>query len=259
MPDDTLFCKTCIKNQHLYSQSLASYFPSPDAPDYTEYERAFPEFRRGLEERYPQVCDDCEPRVRARINKTTYAAKTDHLRRMMERTREGRILYRKSSWKSYIYFLGGLAWLASWAGQSVWNGIGLWVSTKGQRYDGLREIDMPLSGLSCLQQVIQGSVLTPGCVDLADLLAYVALILGFVSILWNPRLQESLARRGGQIVGKRDYYFLQILLLGGRCASYMYLTRTIDKSDHVVQVIHASSLFLGLMVSCFDCLCSFVS
>ena len=220
---------------------------------------AFPEFHRGLEERYPQVCEDCEPRVRARINKTTYAAKTDHLRRMMERTREGRIVYRSSSWKSYIYFLGAVAWLASWAGQAVWNGIGIWVSKEGHTYDGIREVDMSLSGSSCLQQVLQGSGLAPACVELADRLAYFALILGFVSILWNPRLQESLARRGGQIVGKRDYYFLQIFLLGGRCASYMYLTRTADKSDLVVEVIHASSLFLGLLVSCFDYLCSFVS
>ena len=259
MPDDTLFCKTCIKNQHLYSQSLASYFPSPDAPDYAEYERAYPEFQRGLEERYPQVCEDCEPRVRARINKTTYAAKTDHLRRMMERTREGRIAYRKSSWKSYIYFLGGVAWLVSWAGQAVWNGIGLWISKNGYGYDGIREVDMSLSGSSCLQQVVQCSGLAPGCVELVDLMAYRALVLGFISILWNPRLQESLASRGGQIVGKRDYYFLQILLLGGRCASYMYLTRTTNNSKLIVQVIHASSLFLSILVSSPYCLYSFLS
>ena len=178
----------------------------------------------------------------------------------MERTREGHIVYRNSSWKSNVYFLGRLAWLASWAGQAVWDGIGLWISKKEYEYDGIREVDMPLSGASCLQQVIEGWGLAPGCVELANQLAYVALILGFVSILWNPRLQESLARRGGQIVGKRDYYFLQFLLLGGRCASYIYLTRTINESDLlVVRVIHATSLFLGLLVSCFDCLCSFVN
>ena len=177
----------------------------------------------------------------------------------MERTREGRIAYRKSSWKSYIYFLGGVAWLASWAGQAVWDGIWLWVAKEQRIYCVNREVDMTFSKSSCLQQVIQGSVLTPGCVEVADLLAYVALILGFVSILWNPRLQESLARRGGQIVGKRDYYFLQILLLGGRCASYLYLTWTTNKSDLVAKGVHASSLFLGLLVSCSDCLCSFVN
>ena len=173
----------------------------------------------------------------------------------MERTREGRVVYRKSSWKSYLYFLGGVAWLASWAGQAFWNGFGLWISKKGYGYDGIHEADMPLSGSSCLQQVVQGSGLAPGCVELADLMAYCALVLGFISILWNPRLQESLASRGGQVVGMRDYYFLQILLLGGRCASYIYLTRTTNNSDLVGQVIHASSLFLGLLVSSADCLC----
>ena len=178
---------------------------------------------------------------------------------MMERTREGRIAYRRSTWKSYIYFLGGVAWLASWAGQAVWNGIGLWISKNGNAHDGMREVDMPLSDSSCLQQVIQGSDLAPGCVELVDLLAYFALVLGFISLPWNPRLQDSLASRGGQVLGKRDYYFLQSILLGGRCASYMYLTRTTNNSDLVVQVIHASSLFLGLLVRSLDYLCSFLS
>ena len=171
----------------------------------------------------------------------------------MEKTRDGRVVYRKSSWKSYIYFLGGVAWLASWAGQALWNGIRLWISKKGDAYDGMREADIPFSGSSCLQQVIQGSSLAPGCVELVDLMAYFALVLGFISILWNPRLQDGLASRGREIVGNRDYYFLQILLLGGRCASYMYLTRTANSSELVVQVIHASSLFLGLLVNSPDC------
>lgn len=177
----------------------------------------------------------------------------------MERTREGRIVYHKSSWKSSVYFLGGVTWLASWAGQALWNGIGLWISKKGDAHDGMREADMPLSGSSCLQQVIQGSSVAPGCVELADQLAYFALVLGFISILWNPRLQDRLASRGGQVVGKRDYYFPQILLLGGRCASYMYLTRTTNNPELVVQVIHASSLFLGLLVNNPDWPCSFLS
>ena len=177
----------------------------------------------------------------------------------MEKTRDGRVVYRKSSWKRYIYFLGGVAWLASWAGQALWNGIGLWISKKGDAYDGMREVDMPLPGSSCLQQVVQGSSLAPGCVELADQLAYFALVLGFISVLWKPRLQDGLASRGGEIVGNRDYYFLQILHLGGRCASYMYLARTANNSDLVVQVIHASSLFLGLLVNSPDCPCSYLS
>ena len=177
----------------------------------------------------------------------------------MEKTRDGRVVYRKSSMKNYIYFLGGVAWLASWAGQAIWNSIGLWIFKKGDAYDGMREVDMPLSGSNCLQQVVQGSGLASGCVELVDLVAYFALVLGFISILWNPRLQDGLASRGREIVGNRDYYFLQILLLGGRCASYMYLTRTTNNSELCVQVIHASSLFLGLLVNGPDCPCSFLS
>ena len=169
----------------------------------------------------------------------------------MERTREGGIMERSSSWKSNLYALGGIAWLVSWAGQVVWNGIGLLTSGEEYQYDGILDEDVLLPSSGCLQQAMQGVGFTPGCIELANNVEFVALTVGFGAFFWNPRLQERLAGRGVQIVGKRHYYFLQALLLCGRCASFLYLTQLVDRSTRVVQVVHASSLFLGLLVSSY--------
>lgn len=76
-------------NQHLLTQTLASYLPAQTDPQYPLFEKNYPRYRKELEERYPPLCRNCEPRVRERLQVTGYAAKTDHLRRMVEQTRKG--------------------------------------------------------------------------------------------------------------------------------------------------------------------------
>ncbi|OAA55797.1 hypothetical protein SPI_08004 [Niveomyces insectorum RCEF 264] len=89
---ESVFCATCLKNQHLFVASLAQYFPAdPDHPDAPELERKYFRFRQNLEQRYPQVCAQCEPRVLARLQAAAYTAKTDHLRRMVDYSRRVRL------------------------------------------------------------------------------------------------------------------------------------------------------------------------
>jgi hypothetical protein len=246
VPEDSLFCNTCLKNQHMYNQTLAEYFPSEDTPNFEEYEKEYPRFLNRLQQQYPQLCEDCEPKVQGRLRATNYAAKTDHLRRMVDKTRGTRIPHHASSWMSFIIFLGGLLWAVSWAGQVLWNGVGLWMATL--EYDGLIDEVIASSASTCVQQAISGVPIASGCIELVDWVARLALILSFLTIWWNPRLQENLGRRGWKIAGKKEYYFVQLLMLGARCATYAYLTQT-SNSLLVTQVLHAASLFLGLVVS----------
>ena len=246
VPEDSPFCNTCLKNQHMYNQTLAEYFPSADTPDYDEYEKEYPRFLNRLQEQYPQLCEDCEPKVQGRLRATNYAAKTDHLRRMMDKTRGRRIPHKGSSWKSFAILLGGLLWAASWAGQALWNGVSLRISVT--EYEGLVDEDIKSSASSCVQQAINGLQIAPHCTELVDWVARLALLLGFLTIWWNPKLKEWHTRRGAQMNGKEAYYFSQSLLLVARCGLYMYLSRT-SKSGMVLQRIHAASFFLSLLVN----------
>ena len=228
------------------SQALASYLPPPDAPDYAEYVKAEDAYLKGLEERYPQVCKRCEPRVQERIRAAGYAAKTDHLRRMMDRTRGYDIHYRRSSWGSPLVSLGGVAWFLSLAGQISCDGLSLFKST--EECPGLRDAQDSASGSMCLQQVMRGSGYISDCTELLHSAVGLALLLGVLSSWWNPVLQETLRRKGGRAAGTAEFYKLQGILLVVRCVTWRYLPGA-ELNEQMVKAAHLSLLVLTLIVS----------
>ncbi|EFX06207.1 hypothetical protein CMQ_6528 [Grosmannia clavigera kw1407] len=114
-----VFCTKCLKNQHLYVSSLAQYFPpDPDHAEYAELECKYYHFRKGLEQRYPQVCSDCEPAVLERIRQAGYTAKTDHLRRMVNYSRQVRLT--RPTYLDAAHRLGRWLWRAGLLFQALW-------------------------------------------------------------------------------------------------------------------------------------------
>ena len=250
--ENSLFCKTCLKNQHIFSESLASYFPSQEAPNYGDYEKQYPQFRKDLEERYPQVCEECEPRVRERLRATGYAAKTDHLRRMIERTRGGSRPTKTSGWKGLAVFCGGTAWVLSVAGQVAWDGLAL----LSYNVDNGELLDESAASTrsECLHQVMRGLTTPKSCTALLEPVARIALLLAVLSLWWNPCLQERLTKIGGKIVGASEYYKLQAMLLVARCVAWVYISEAPAQqlNDQTTKAIHSGLLFFGVLVSLFD-------
>lgn len=98
---------------------MAQYFPSdPNHPDTPELERKYFRFRQGLEQRYPQVCADCEPRVLDRIREAGYTAKTDHLRRMVDYSRQVRLT--RATPLDAANWIGRKLWWAGLLLQILW-------------------------------------------------------------------------------------------------------------------------------------------
>lgn len=253
-PDESLFCKTCLQNQRFLTEALASYFPPSNDPDYPEYERNYPEYRKNLEDRYPQVCRKCEPRVRDRIRITGYAAKTDHLRRMMERSRESSSrVYHGWTWKRVALFIGAVGWYTSIAGQILWN-LGGALTTEGdERGDGLIDDTSPSISTCLAQSWISGRV-TSTCSQQFAALAGPALGLGFLSIWWNPRFKEKLERGSGRILGLTEYYKIQFIFLVLRFGSYLALTRSTvyDFDAGTRRAMHSFLIIFALIVCCYN-------
>ena len=233
----------------MFSENLASYFPSQDVPNYSDYERQYPKYRKELEERYPQVCEECEPRVRERIRATGYAAKTDHLRRLMERTRGGIIPRGESGWKILLVSIGGMAWGLSLVGQLAWDGLSL--LSLEQDNGGLIDEDASVSSLGCLRQAVRESAVSPDCTTLADSWARFALLLGVLSFWWNPRLRERLVRFGGRFYGLQEYYKLQAISLFARFLAWTYVAGLSSSESGLQRTkgIHAAIPFFGALVS----------
>ncbi|KAJ0420631.1 Ima1 N-terminal domain-containing protein [Aspergillus carlsbadensis] len=215
-----LFCAQCLRNQHLFTSALASYLPSSDDPNYSAYERDYPKFRKNLEERYPQVCDKCEPRVTARIRQTGYEAKSDHLRRMMDRSKAGKAARRARqwNWRSLLVFVGAICYWASIAGQLAWDLTS--ALTIDEPADDMAESP---SAASCVQIFLESYRLPRQClVDSAPYAGF-ALVAGILSLWWNPKLRLKVEGRGGRFLGLGEYYKVQLIVMVVRCAFWAVL------------------------------------
>ncbi|MCJ1358285.1 MAG: hypothetical protein MMC33_008284 [Icmadophila ericetorum] len=215
--EDDLFCSTCIKNQNLLTQALASYLPPTTDPNYVTYEASYPAYRKNLEKRYPQVCSVCEPRVKNRIRQTGYLAKTDHLRRMMDKSRGGITARDTWSWRLPVVYSGALGWWTSLLGQVLWNVMGALVKPD----DGLQNPSI-ITLSDCVRNGVQNKCTEPVCVAMGERIASGSLILGLFCIWWNPRLSYKIKGRKGRVVGWAEYYKLQVIILLARLvALYM--------------------------------------
>lgn len=206
-----------------------------------------------MEERYPQVCAKCEPLVRDRIRQAGYEAKSDHLRRMMDRSKAGRVARqaRNRNWRSLLVFAGAIGYWGSVAGQLAWDVLESF-SAGGQVP---QDSDEPLSPslVSCVQQTLQEQRLPNQCsVDLAPY-AGLGLIAGILSIWWNPKLRLKVEGRGGRFVGLGEYYKVQLIVMVVRCAFWAVLK---DPSSSGLQPtmppgLHLFMLFFTILVSNF--------
>ncbi|KAJ5347786.1 hypothetical protein MYU51_009821 [Penicillium brevicompactum] len=217
-----LFCAKCTRNQHLFTSSLASYFPPSDDPTDSEYDRGYDQFRRSLEDRYPQVCEICEPRVKSRIRKAGYEAKSDHLRRMMDQSRMNRESRqaRNRSWRSLLLVFGACAYWTSIAGQISWDLLAaITVPSSGE---GMEE-DEPNTMLSCVSRSFH-MWRVPGdcCPDLAPT-AGLALVAGALSLWWNPKLRFKIDGQPGKFGGLAEYYQAQLIVMVVRCVFWAVL------------------------------------
>ncbi|KAF2399071.1 hypothetical protein EJ06DRAFT_69232 [Trichodelitschia bisporula] len=243
------FCTTCQKNQHLYHQALSSYLPDVDGPDAREYEDAFETYKAGLEKRYPQICADCAPRVNDRLRATVYAAKTDHLRRMMDKTKRGGLAGNKGTfrWKDVGLSLGGLGWSLSVLVQLVYNALGMLtpelelVEDSGRKWRGVSHV------ASCTVHSFQAGVVRESCFDAVRSFAVLAVALSSVTCWWNPQLRKRL-HQGGQLHGQLEHMLMQWVVLVTRIGAGWGESRA-DKLPFDYRAVHAFMFIFMILTS----------
>ncbi|KAL8899100.1 MAG: hypothetical protein Q9207_006370, partial [Kuettlingeria erythrocarpa] len=247
--DRSLFCQRCLQNQHIVNQALAEYLPAQDDLRYVEFEKKLPQYRRNMESRFPQVCETCAPAVEDRIRSTGYAAKTDHLRRMMNRTRGAGVTYKSWSWKRLGALMGAFGWSVGLLGQLLWHALG--ALPGGLTEDGLIDDDGPQSIPACLRYTVSSLQLNQSCNDLWQ--PWLAYALGFslLCFWWNPRMQYKLRGGQGRIVGHVEYYKLQLIALATRYLSWKLMAKNsaILTDPQAVRALHAFTLVLQVILT----------
>lgn len=233
------FCSTCLKNQRFYTEALANYLPAPEDPRYGQYEASLDDYKRALEERYPQVCVACEDRVAVQIQRAGYAAKADHLRRLMDKSRRYGVA-KPSRWKVYILHIGLFAFHASIFGQIAWsvpnallmdNDDALSSTLDGHGASGLIE---------CARQICKSGLSSIQCSNTVAPVGGVALLLGLLSLWWNPKWQHKLEGRRGRLRGLKDFYQLQVGGLVFRFLAWVWLQspRTLNFPPSTIRAFH---------------------
>ncbi|KAH0548622.1 hypothetical protein GP486_007834 [Trichoglossum hirsutum] len=240
--DNKPFCPTCLKNQHLFTQALASYLPSPTDPRYPAYEASYPEYRQKLEQRYPQVCAECEEGVVKQIRQAEYMANTEYLRRKIEATRNGarKTLAQSWGWRRILIFTGGVTWILSLSLQGLWH---LHAAKAQQIPDGGLIGDM--SDITP-KRFLRSCVLLKDDMDCLSLTAYlvrVSLAMAVGSIWWNNQLWKKTLGTWARLAGLADYYRLQLVILLVRTTAWWILRHDVVMRPKK-EALRAAHLFL---------------
>lgn len=206
--DSDVFCATCLKNQRLFTSSLAQYLPEdPDDPEYEIRERNFYRFRKNLEMQYPQTCARCEPKVLERIAQAGYTAKTDHLRRMLDRSLQARTAEQAKARGPLRLFsvLGRYMWFAGFILQGIWHLEmlqGFVVST-----------DLPLLKTLGIKQLlgILASVLSR--LPEPERLMKWSILSTATSLWWNPFFVKTVRGFTNHLLGIGTWYTYQAVIM----------------------------------------------
>ena len=185
--------------------------------------------------------------MRARIQETGYAAKTDHLRRMMEQTRGTGTRRQGWGWKSTAVSVGSAAWYLGLFGQFSWHCVN--ILKVDEDSDGLYEAVISPSLSKCLRQDVQNPSIAPACAYVYSSAVGFALCLGLLSIWWNPRLKQQLEPKRGRIIGMGEYYKFQVIFLAVRFTVWSALSKTLTFDIQTAKGIHAFMLVFMVLAS----------
>lgn len=165
--------------------------------------------------RYPQCCADCEPKVREQLAKAAYTAKTDHLRRMLDRTAKIRVVTTNSP-VYYCQSMGKWLWVASLIFQLLWH---LRLTSKGLADNSRRNNDN--SWLMLSVRVVAGF---SGFLPSSDQLLKWSFWTSAISIWWNPRWVDTFKGNTKHLVGMSNYYCYQALIFALKLAATLLIS-----------------------------------
>jgi hypothetical protein len=185
---------------------LAQYFPDDlDDPEYPELEKNYYKFRRGLEQRYPQICDKCEPKMIERLEQAGYTAKTDHLRRMMDRSRAGRQASKQWTYLDLFNTAGRWIWLSSLVFELLWHASSISMAIRPGLTTG--------NSKGWIYQRIVLFQEAVGALPSRDWLMRLSLWANILTIWWNPQFVQVFRGFSKHILGLTQWYTFQSMIL----------------------------------------------
>ncbi|OAL48737.1 hypothetical protein IQ07DRAFT_512882 [Pyrenochaeta sp. DS3sAY3a] len=245
-PAEDMFCDTCQHNQDLYNKMLAEYLPDDDDPEYAKFEAALEDYKIELEERYPHVCQACRPRVEEHIRNTQYAARADHLRRMLEKSDQKRKAVQtwRQMWTLCAISLAKWTYLATTGVWIIWHIFGLLMDPYERVWAGAS-----FSWKTCIQQAMLLRSVGQCCVLCRDIqvTAWAACLADLLTLWWNPKLSAKTNSLTGRMHGLGLLWKIRFVVLMLRFGVIYYNQTTIVDNDTlpIFRYVH----FFGLVTT----------
>lgn len=217
-PAEAPFCSTCEHNQALVQKLIAEYLPDDDHPEYEQYVAAYDDYRAELEDRYPQVCNKCAARVNEQMEKAEYIARSDHLRRVMERSIQKRqvVLTTRQSLTLRLISLAKWSYILSLLVQMLWHVFGMMMAPDERLWDtGEETPPLMFSAETCLRQAFQEQSVDDCCVLSSNVTSIVAytIFADALTLWWNPKLRSKTNSITGRMRGLKRLWATRIVVL----------------------------------------------
>lgn len=263
------FCDACIRNQHLWASALAQYSSDLDLAPSRAVDQALLKFKQQLEERYPQVCEDCEDGATRHLERANKMAKADNLRIRLEQTRSKRGVGKTRTWVEFFAFWGGVIYWLGTAGQLLQCIVGLFkgaisrLSTlciKQQMAEDSEHLLSPLGSGAAASEI-----LTSICRNHKPLLSWLAdvtretswitkwtLVLTVLSCWWNPKFRNMIRGFDRHIHGFRNWYSYQLILLVARILFWSVLGVGTFSQDDAPATVGAHCFMLAFTIFVSD-------
>jgi hypothetical protein len=239
-----IFCPRCLKNQSLFTACLAQYEsdeseddePPPGKAssfssttsrtrkrtDAVKSQRRYYAFRKNLEKRYPQMCRECEPRVLERVRQAGYTAKTDHLRRMMDRSRATRAAgTSRRSPLNWADSAGRALWWGGLGVQMGWHVACMAIAVENESLDDVR-------WMRAAWWASWVSMMLP-----ADMLGSLAVWMAVLACWWNPEWVKVFKGFSKHILHLPQWYALQAVLIVARIVAW----KVLGNVEHEVETL----------------------
>jgi len=185
--------------------------------------------------------------------KSSYAAKADHLRRMMDRTRHGYGPGTSSGVAySVLFRIAGVGWILSIVLQACWHAMAAMSVPQQWSLDEYKEslyAGAP-TPKECVHQAIYSRKMHKACVaPVTSWMPYI-ILLSLTTLWWNRHFLTICTRRSVQITGIRDYYILQVMTFVIRIVAWHFLRPDLPYlSGDMLKAGHLFAIMLITLVS----------
>jgi hypothetical protein len=244
-----IFCSRCQTDQMQMLQALSNYLPDEELDDAT-YLANFEKFRQKKEDAFPQLCEQCYPRVIAQLREANRYARSDHIRRITTRSRQETIPRHRPGYSAskFILRVVGIVWALGLAGQIFWHvAFAMQDTDRELTASNVNRLDL----FECIAFYAQRESSYGHCWPILIPWVKSLVWLGLPFFWWHPKFLKYLNRPNSKLIGLKEYVMIECLVLVARSTGLYYLEHSsvLNLGSEVKRAVHIALAFLITVVS----------